>query len=29
VETPVVPTPPTREVESNEEDEATDDPLVV
>jgi hypothetical protein len=29
VETPVVPTPPSREVESNEEGEATDDTPVV
>jgi hypothetical protein len=29
VETPVIPTPPTREVEFDEEDEATDDPSVV
>jgi hypothetical protein len=29
VETPVIPTPPSREVESDEEDEATDDPPVV
>jgi hypothetical protein len=29
VETPVIATPPTREVESDEEDEATDDPSVI
>jgi hypothetical protein len=29
VETPIIPTPSTREVESDEEDEATDEPLVV